>query len=118
MSEANPRGKTNPRYANGTLRRKHRARFKAMGLPCHICGKPIHYDEPSDSKHPFSFVIDEILPVSRWKEFGYDSPKAAANDWNNLAPAHYRCNQLKGNKTPNDKAYKRQVVSCLSDGKW
>ena len=84
---------------NGNLRRKHRARFKAMGLPCHICGQPIHYDEPSDAKHPFSFVIDEIRPVSRWKEYGYDSPEQAAQDWNNLAPAHYACNVKKSNHT-------------------
>ena len=53
----------NPRYKNGHLRRKHRARFKAMNAPCGICkGKlgPIHYDEPSDHNHPLSFVIDEI----------------------------------------------------------
>ena len=53
---------TNPRSSNGNLRRKHRARMKAMGMPCHICGKPIHYDEPSDSSHPLSFVIDEKIP--------------------------------------------------------
>ena len=89
----------NPRTKNGNLRRKHRARFKAMGLPCHICGRPINYDEPSDAKHPFSFVIDELKPVSRWREFGYGSPEEAANDWNNLAPAHYVCNLNKSNKT-------------------
>jgi hypothetical protein len=72
-----------------------------MDAPCGICnGKlgPIHYDEPSDSEHPLSFVIDEIKPVSRWKEFGYRSPEAAAQDWNNLQAAHYCCNQAKGNK--------------------
>lgn len=92
---------SNPRYSNGNLRRKHRARFKAMGAPCGICkGKlgEIHYDEPSDYLHPLSFVIDEINPVSRWREFGYDSAKAAANDWNNLQAAHYCCNQAKSNK--------------------
>lgn len=65
---------TNPRYANGALRRKHRARLRAMGCECGICkGRfgPIHYDEPSDSAHPLSFVVDEIHPVSRWREFGY-----------------------------------------------
>lgn len=91
--------KNNPRYANGNLRRKYRARLKALGLPCGICGGPINYDEPSDSKHPFSFVIDEIRPVSRWKEFGYPSPEAAAQDWANLQPAHYCCNAAKSNKT-------------------
>lgn len=92
---------TNPRYKNGTLRRKHRQRFKAMGAPCGICGGrlgAIHYEEPSDSKHPLSFVIDEIRPVSRWKEYGYSSAAAAAQDWANLQPAHYICNQLKSNK--------------------
>lgn len=92
---------SNPRYANGTLRRKHRARFKSMDAPCGICGGrlgPIHYDEPSDAKHPLSFVIDEIRPVSKWKQFGYPSPQAAARDWNNLQAAHYCCNQSKGAK--------------------
>lgn len=94
-------GKYNPRNRNGSLRRKHRARFKAMNAPCAICrGKfgPIRYDQPSDAKHPLSFVIDEIRPVSRWREFGYDSPEAAARDWNNLQPAHYCCNAAKGAK--------------------
>ena len=54
---------TNPRYANGNLRRKHRERLRAMGCECGIChGRfgPIHYDEPSDAQHPLSFVVDEI----------------------------------------------------------
>lgn len=89
----------NPRYANGNLRRKHRARLRALGLPCGICGGEIHYDEPSDSDHPLSFVIDEIRPVSHWKEFGYSSAAAAAQDWANLQPAHYICNLAKSNKT-------------------
>lgn len=92
----------NPRYKNGTRRRKHRARFKAMNAPCGICGGrlgEIHYDEPSNAQHPLSFVIDEIKPVSRWREFGYDSPEAAAADWNNLQAAHYVCNQRKGART-------------------
>lgn len=29
--------KNNPRYANGNLRRKHRARLRAMGCECGIC---------------------------------------------------------------------------------
>lgn len=89
----------NPRYKNGNLRRKNRARLKAMGLPCYLCGRPIHYDEPSDYQHPFSFVIDEEIPVSRWREFGYDSPEAVANDFNNLRSAHYICNLQKSNRT-------------------
>ena len=91
----------NPRYSNGNLRRKYRARFKAMGAPCGICNGrfgPIHYDEPSDHNHPLSFVIDEIKPISRYKEFGYETREAAARDWNNLQAAHYCCNAAKGNR--------------------
>ena len=67
----------NPRSSNGNFRRKMRQRFKARGDPCGICrGRlgPIDYDAPSDAAHPLSFVIDDIKPVSRWREFGYDSP--------------------------------------------
>ena len=111
--------KNNPRFANGNLRRKYRARFKAQGAPCGIChGRlgPIHYDEPSDSQHPLSFVIDEIRPVSRWKEFGYDSPAAAAQDWTNLQAAHYRCNQAKGSRVRVDTAVTAKIF--ISDGDW
>ena len=93
------RTKSNPRYKNGNKRRKMRARFKAMGLPCAICGRPIHYDEPSDSKHPLSFVIDEILPVSRYGEFGFLTPTHAATDPDNVQPVHWICNARKGART-------------------
>ncbi len=92
----------NPRWKNGTLRRKYRQRFKAMQAPCGICGGrlgAIHYDEPSNAQHPLSFVIDEIIPVSKWAQYGYSSAREAAEDWNNLQAAHYICNQLKSDKT-------------------
>ena len=115
--------KNNPRSHNGSLRRKHRARLKAMGLPCAICGGrlgPIHYDEPSDAKHPLSFVIDEKLPISRWKEFGYDSPEAAAQDWNNIQPAHYICNQIKSNRVGSEGLIQKSVLAkaFVTDGEW
>lgn len=118
--------KTNARYANGALRRKHRARLKAMGAECGICkGRlgAIHYDEPSDAQHPLSFVIDEIIPISKYKQFGYSSPREAAEDWNNLQAAHYVCNNLKSNKigydlsqarTQNTKEKRLNVI----DGDW
>lgn len=114
-------GGGNPRYANGNLRRKHRARFKAMQAPCGICGGKygeIHYDEPSDAKHPLSFVIDEIHPVSRWKEFGYPSPRHAAQDWNNLQAAHYMCNAAKSNKIAGENRSKTKNHLFVSDGEW
>ena len=109
----------NPRTANGNLRRKHRARFKAMNAPCGICGGrlgPIRYDQPSDATHPLSFVIDEIRPISKHKQFGYESREAAARDWNNLQAAHWCCNAAKGAKTGNERQQK-QCVSLL-DGDW
>ena len=110
-------GKKNPRSANGNLRRKHIARIRAMGLPCYLCGKPIHYDEPSDAMHPLSLTVDEIRPVSRYKEFGYPTPRAAAEDWNNLAPTHRICNARKSNKTLDEIARKR-INNFVSDGVW
>ena len=109
-----------PRYANGNLRRRNRARFRAMNAPCGIChGRlgEIHYDEPSDSKHPLSFVIDEIKPISRYREFGYDSKREAAEDWNNLQAAHYICNQRKSNKLIID-VPKIVVKPIKQDGNW
>lgn len=92
-----------------------------MNAACGICGGrlgPIHYDEPSDSKHPLSFVIDEIRPVSKWREFGYPSPQAVASDWNNLQAAHYCCNAAKGSKT--NLLSKKSTIpkAFLSDGEW
>ena len=111
---------TNPRYKNGAYRRKCRGRFKAMDAPCGICkGRlgPIRYDEPSDAKHPLSFVIDEIHPVSLWYRYGYQSPAAAAQDWNNLQAAHYCCNAAKGAYDPVNAKLKQRLVN-ISDGQW
>lgn len=116
-----PHKNTNPRFSNGNLRRKHRARFKAMDAPCGIChGRlgPIHYDEPSCSKNPLSFVIDEIRPVSRYREFGYPTPEACAQDWNNLQAAHYCCNQAKSNHTIGETAYNNARKQNIPDGIW
>ena len=112
--------KNNPRSQNGALRRKNRARFRAMDAPCGICkGRlgPIHYEEPSNAQHPLSFVIDEIKPISRYKEFGYESKRAAAEDWNNLQAAHWICNAKKGAKVKGDKGFIRTLTN-VSDGDW
>lgn len=111
---------SNPRYSNGALRRKYRARFRAMDCPCGICNGrlgPIHYDEPSDAQHPLSFVIDEIRPVSKWRRFGYASARAAAEDWSNLQAAHYYCNARKGNKTEST-AVRPDKTYFARDGEW
>lgn len=111
----------NPRHQNGNLRRKHRARFKAMGAPCGICGGrlgPIHYDEPSDAHHPLSYVIDEIIPVSRYKAAGYPNRAAAAQDWTNLQAAHWICNAQKSNKTIAELRAQNIKHIDIPDGDW
>lgn len=98
--------KRNPRVANGAARRKIRDRWRAIGAPCAICGKPIDYGlgyitDPATGKrrmHPMAFVVDEIVPVSRYHEGGFDSPEQAALTWSNTQPAHYACNARKGNR--------------------
>lgn len=111
----------NPRYQNGNLRRKHRARMRASGAPCGICGGAlgeIHYDAKADGSDPLAFVIDEKLPVSRWKEWGYRSAAAAAQDWDNLQAAHYICNAKKSNKTMGELGAKNRPIFNASDGEW
>lgn len=86
---------SNPRYSNGAARRAVRERWRAIGDPCHICGKPIDYSlgmvtDPRTGKrrpHPMSFVVDEVVPVSRG-----GSPTEFAN----TQPAHWICNARKG----------------------
>lgn len=112
---------TNPRYKNGNFRRKMRARFKAMDAPCGICSGrfgPIRYDQQSCAKNPLSFCIDEIKPVSRWKEFGYPSPEAACMDASNVQAAHWVCNAKKSNKIETDKGHDFRKMVNLSDGNW
>ncbi len=112
--------KANPRHKNGNTRRKQRARLKAMQAPCGICkGRlgPIHYDEPSDYLHPLSFVIDEIKPISKYRQYGYESPAAAAQDFSNIQAAHWICNAKKGAHTP-DEPKKLQNIAFLRDGQW
>ena len=88
---------SNPRKANGNRRRKIRARWKAIGAPCALCGKPIDYslgmvvDRRTGKRrpHPMSFVVDEIVPVSA----GGDPL-----DFANTQPAHWICNARRGNR--------------------
>ena len=89
--------KVNPRKANGNARRKIRARWTARGAPCALCGMAIDYSlgmvfDPWTGKrraHPMSFVVDEIIPVSK----GGDPL-----DFANTQPAHWICNARKGDR--------------------
>ena len=99
----------NPRRANGARRTAIRARLKASGRPCGICGAPIDYSAPYrlvvgyrldgtpiTEVNPEAFVVDEIVPVSR----GGDPLDIA-----NCQPAHFRCNAAKGNHMPGEQGY-------------
>lgn len=88
-------GKANPRNANGNARRKLRARLRAEGRPCHICGLPIDYGLPAGD--PWSFEVDELVPVSR----GGDPL-----DYSNVDAAHRICNQRRGNRMDGDEGAK------------
>lgn len=86
--------RNNPRNANGHARRRIREAIKRRGEPCGICGMPIDYGLPAG--HPMSFEVDEIVPVSRFREGGYPNPQACALDPGNCRPAHRICNQKRG----------------------
>lgn len=83
----------NPRRANGARRDSIRARWRAIGAPCHICGHPIDYSlgmvtvNGKRRPHPMSFVVDEVVPV----KYGGDPL-----DFENTRPAHYVCNARRG----------------------
>lgn len=62
-------------------------------------GRPDRIDYDLPAGHPLSFEVDELKPVSRWREFGYQSAQACALDYSNLAATHRRCNEWKGNKS-------------------
>ena len=84
---------SNPRYANGSARRKLRHWLRSQGRPCWICRAfgldgTIDYELPA--RHPFSFEVDELVPISRG-----GSPL----DRNNVDAAHRVCNQWRGNRS-------------------
>lgn len=84
---------SNPRSKNGTARRKLRMWLKAQGRPCWICkafGRPSEIDYSLPARHPWSFEVDELVPVSK----GGDPL-----DRNNVDAAHRACNQWRGNKS-------------------
>lgn len=96
--------KHDPRKQNGHKRRQIREAIRRRRDPCALCGCPIDYDLPAG--HPLSFEVDEIIPVSKWREFGYPSAVACALDIKNCQPSHRICNQRKGNKIIKSKAMK------------
>ena len=83
----------NSRYSNGNARRKLRLWLKAQGRPCWICrafGLDGEIDYSLPARHPLSFEVDELVPVSKG-----GSPL----DRSNVDATHRRCNQWRGNRS-------------------
>ncbi len=93
---------SNVRTKNGSKRRALRDWLRRQGRPCWICrafGRPAAIDYDLPAGHPRSFEMDELKPVSRWREYGYGSPTSAALDPSNVDATHRACNEWRGNKT-------------------
>lgn len=91
-----------PRWKNGTQRRKVQAKLRSECRPCWICrafGRTGTINYALRFPHPYSFVLDELVPVSKYWMGGYATPEAAALDYANLAAAHKCCNEWRNNKT-------------------
>ena len=100
--------KRNPRQDAGRARKRAAAKYAAMDAPCALCHGargPIRYDQPRNHRYPLSLAIDEVVPVSRWMEGGYESPRACACDPGNWQPSHWICNAIASDKR--QKAFKR-----------
>ena len=64
-----------------------------------LAGKSGRIDYSLRYPHPYSFVVDELIPVSKYWLGGYASAEEAALDYKNLAAAHKCCNEWRSNKT-------------------
>ena len=91
------------RCSNGNARRKLRARLKAEGRPCALCGRAIDYNLPAG--HPQGFEVDEIIPFSKG-----GSPYAR----DNVQAVHRICNQRRGNRPIKQPVQKPQHTEAVS----
>ena len=83
----------NPRNSNGNARRKLRMWLRSQGRPCWICqafGRNGDIDYSLPARHPYSFEVDELVPVSKG---------GSPIDRSNVDAAHRCCNQWRGNKS-------------------
>ena len=80
----------NPRQARGTSAYKRlRAKQRAKGLPCWLCGHAIDYDAPPRSR--WSFSLDHAMPLV------YGGPLLEEA---NARSAHLSCNARRGQWRP------------------
>lgn len=92
----------NARRSNGSRRNANRARMRAEGRGCWICrafGRPDAIDYSLPARHPMSFELDELVPVSKYWLGGYATPEACAMDYANNDATHRCCNNWRKNKT-------------------
>ena len=79
-----------PRYSNGNAMRKLTSWLRSQGRPCWICrafGKSGRIDYSLPARHPYSFELDHLVPVSKWDQAGYVSAQACALDKRNVDAA-------------------------------
>lgn len=60
---------------NTAQRERIRARVKATGAACHLCGRAVDYSLPSSD--PKSFVIDHVLALANGGQDALSNVKAA-----------------------------------------
>jgi 5-methylcytosine-specific restriction endonuclease McrA len=60
---------------NSGQRDRDRARIKATGAACHICGQTIDYT--LDWLDPLSFVVDHVIPLAKGGQDALANKKAA-----------------------------------------
>ena len=72
------------------LSRAHRRDCARTHAPCWLCHQTIDYALPAGD--PGAYTTDHIRPLSLYPDL--------AEDPTNFAPAHRRCNEARGNKTP------------------
>ena len=93
---------SNPRYANRAARVKLRNRLKAEGRGCWICrafGRPDRIDYDLPARHPMSFEVDELVPISKYWLGGYESKEQCALDYANVDATHRKCNNWRRGRT-------------------
>lgn len=78
---------SNPRYLKPKMRNKLRTQVAREESICWICRKPIDYSLPAH--HPYSYELDEIIPVSKG-----GNPL----DRMNVHASHRKCNRWKSNR--------------------
>jgi 5-methylcytosine-specific restriction endonuclease McrA len=68
--------------------------LKTRRGPCILCGQPIDYTlpfvNPDGTRNPGAFTLEHIKPRSTHPHL--------VEDPTNCAPAHYSCNQRKGDR--------------------